>query len=290
MTKKYKKKYNTLIVSGGGIKGFFMLGSLQSLFDKQLLETNQIKKYIGTSVGAIINALIIIGYEPKEILANIIQYDFFKALQFTPFHGLSGDGFLDFQNITILLEKMIKQKMDKIPTIDEFCTRYNISFVAVTFNYTLQKEFVISQKNAPELNLLDALRMTSNVPFLFQPFTYNDEEYLDGFLVNNYPIDKLDIIHDTPIGIYCDSPTNKNENKKTANGRWNMFWNVIHIPLNQLQQQKRGPYYDLLDNIKLDTSDLYEVEYYNMTPSKMLDLFSNGYSQTSVQLRQDNFL
>ena len=142
------KKYNTLIVSGGGIKGFFMLGSLQSLFDKQLLETNQIKKYIGTSVGAIINALIIIGYEPKEILANIIQYDFFKALQFTPFHGLSGDGFLDFQKITIFLERMMKQKMDKIPTIDEFCTRYNISFVAVTFNYTLQKEFVISQKNA----------------------------------------------------------------------------------------------------------------------------------------------
>ena len=51
-----------LVISGGGIKGFVALGALQKLYDtKKLININ---KYCGTSVGAIISLLLIIGYKP----------------------------------------------------------------------------------------------------------------------------------------------------------------------------------------------------------------------------------
>ena len=43
------KNYNTIVIAGGGMKGFAILGVLQYLYQCKLLKN--IKKYIGTSVG-----------------------------------------------------------------------------------------------------------------------------------------------------------------------------------------------------------------------------------------------
>ena len=87
-------KFNTLVMSGGGLKGIPMLGSLQYLIDMKHIEIKNIKKYVGTSIGAIINVLLIIGYEPKEIIAEMIQSKYLENIKVTPFSGLSGKGFL----------------------------------------------------------------------------------------------------------------------------------------------------------------------------------------------------
>jgi predicted acylesterase/phospholipase RssA len=279
--------YNTLVLSGGGLKGILMLGSLQYLFDNKIIERKRLTKFIGTSVGAIINVLLIIGFEPKEIIAHIIKKKIFEQLKFT-FSGfsLSGtNGLLDF----VIIENVIKsffemKKKTTIPTIREFCDEYKISFVAVSFNHSKKEEFTISTKHSPDLNLLDALRMTSNVPFVFEPFEYKNELYFDGFLTNNYPINKLDVNHDNAIGIHCDSDKTHDKTKTQMRdiSKLKFMWDILLIPLNELQKLKINTYYNELKNINLRTSSskIYEWDYNLITVKKILDSYSDGYLQT----------
>lgn len=271
-------EFNTLVLSGGGLKGITILGSLQYLFDHKIIERDKLKKYIGTSVGAIINVLLIIGYEPKEIIAYIIKTRYLQKIKVAALSGVSGKGFLEFDSIKNMIVDLFEKKKKTIPTIKEFCQEFNISFVAVTFNYTDRKEFTISSKNSPDLNLLDALQMTSNVPFVFKPFQYKNDIFFDGFLSNNYPINKLDDTHDFALGIHCDSK--KKSKKKETLSTWNFLWDVILIPLTELQKMKVEPYYDKLTNINLDTSKIYDLDYNLITVTKILDCYSDGFLQT----------
>ena len=61
--------YDTLVLSGGSSKGILTLGALQYCYDNFLL--NKIETYVGTSSGAIISFLLIIGYSPIEIMVYI---------------------------------------------------------------------------------------------------------------------------------------------------------------------------------------------------------------------------
>src|SRR5687767_11749342 len=85
------KKITTLVLSGGGIKGFTHLGALYYLSNVYLLE--DIKSYYGTSIGAIICFLLIIGYTPISIISylckkKIIHEEYIDILNFTKDKGL----------------------------------------------------------------------------------------------------------------------------------------------------------------------------------------------------------
>ena len=63
--------FDTIVLSGGSIKGIVTLGALQYAKENYLLEN--IKTYIGTSSGAIISYLLAIGYNPIEMI--VYWYD-----------------------------------------------------------------------------------------------------------------------------------------------------------------------------------------------------------------------
>ena len=62
---------DTIVLSGGGIKGFNMLGSMEYLYDEYYIHHDKIKNMIGTSIGSIICYLLVIGYKPLEIVSYI---------------------------------------------------------------------------------------------------------------------------------------------------------------------------------------------------------------------------
>ena len=72
--------YDTLVLSGGSIKGIILLGSLQYFYDNDCL--NEVKTYIGTSAGAIICYLLCIGYTPTEILVYLCVHDLLRSMTY----------------------------------------------------------------------------------------------------------------------------------------------------------------------------------------------------------------
>ena len=57
---------NSLVVSGGGIKGFLSIGAIKLLFENNII--NKIRFYYGTSFGSIIVLLLNLGWNCEEIL------------------------------------------------------------------------------------------------------------------------------------------------------------------------------------------------------------------------------
>lgn len=184
-------KFHSLVLSGGSIKGIYLLGAIKFLEEKNII--NNIKYYGGTSIGAIITLLLMIGYKSIEIFTAISCSDTFEkinnqTLYVSAFNIITYFGIYDFENICEIIKKMIIKKIGYIPTLWKlekitkkryYCTTYNLSDKITEY---------ISARNYPNLNVIDALHMTANLPIMFDKFNYNNKIYIDGGFSDNFPI------------------------------------------------------------------------------------------------------
>ena len=97
--------YDTLVLAGGSAKSIVTLGAVQYVYDNYLYRN--LKYYIGTSAGAIICYLLIIGYTPIEIMVYICTNQILEKMQhFNVFSLIKGQGACSFHIIQEELEKM----------------------------------------------------------------------------------------------------------------------------------------------------------------------------------------
>ena len=143
------KIFDTIVISGGALKGFALLGALQCLVDQNKLV--HVKKFIGTSIGAMISYLMCIGYTPIEIMVHLCKNDWMKKMaNFDILKAVNGGGALSFSIINELLEKMTIEKIGKFVTLGEIHKTYGKQLICCAFIMTKQ------EKNEVIANLMDA--------------------------------------------------------------------------------------------------------------------------------------
>lgn len=270
------KNYNTIVIAGGGMKGFTMLGTLQFLYQQNILKN--IKKYIGTSIGSTLSLLMVLEFEPSEIILFMIQSpEFKKFTTYNIINGIHGRGFVDFENFNMIVKHLISKKLDFIPTFQQLYEKYPIELSMITFNYSLNKEESLSRHTTPDLNVLEAIRMSSNVPFLFGNYKNGDYFYFDGFITNIFPIDKIEKEKDVVLGISTLQDRWKSESDTTKLNNLKIIWNLFLLPFFKIQRVSCKDYIEYCDIINI-TSNLGSFFDINLTTSKILDFFSNGYT------------
>ena len=202
-----KIEHDTLIISGGGINGFVILGAIQYLYDIQKI--SNIQKYIGTSIGCAICYLLIIGLTPIEIMARIAKektLDNFKHVKIK--NILTGNGLFEWKHIDDFLLNITLEKCEQPLTFKDIYDLYGVKFVCCTYNITQKQIEYISVDNYPELSCLSAIRMSCNVPLLFSRYCYNDNYYIDGGIIDNFCISYAEP-DDKILGIYLLPSTSK---------------------------------------------------------------------------------
>ena len=168
----YTSEYDTIVISGGAAKGFAALGSMQYMYDNYLLKN--IKNYIGTSVGSMICYLLAIGYTPIEIIVYICTKQLFKKIhQLNIVQMLQGGGAIHYSHIASELEKMTLRKIGTFVTLKGIKERFGKKLFFPTYNITKGKTEILSADTYPDLPCLTAIRMSSNLPFMFDKFQYN---------------------------------------------------------------------------------------------------------------------
>lgn len=180
----------TLVLSGGGIRGIATLGALQYLIDHNHITIEQFNTFIGTSIGSVLSVLLIIGYSPSkiyEIMYRIDLSDFAFYIDAYNFYHKFG---FDIPNrIIILIERLLKYKnIDTSITLEQFYQKFNKDLIMTTINLSNYKGIYLSHIHYPNLSLIEALKMTTAIPFIFEPVIYKNEFYIDGGLFDNYPI------------------------------------------------------------------------------------------------------
>jgi len=277
-------RYDTMVLSGGAMRGFGLLGAIQYLQDRHWL--GGIKKYIGTSIGAIISYLICIGYTPTEIMVAMCRKEFFeKIANIDVMNIMNGTGAVSFLLIQEQLEKMTVQKIKKYITLSELYTVYGKELICCTYNKTLCKPEYISHENHPNMSCITALRMTSSLPFLFDAFHYEGYVYIDGVVADNFPLSQATIT-DRVIGIHLENKaTGDHEDQNVLSD----LYSTLVIPITQMEKLMirhacaQNPEMDIVSiPIPTETALLLNVS----TKSKF-DMFSIGYESIKSHLHDD---
>ena len=179
--------YDTLVLSGGGTKGFILLGALQYFYDNDLLKNT--KTYIGTSVGSIIAYLLCIGYTPQEIWENLHINNWMDNLKdINILNIINNKGATSFIYIQEMIEKLTLNKIDRFLTFKNLYDKYGKHLIVCTYNITKLEIEYLDYINSPDLQITIALRMSSNIPIFFDKFKYMHSYYLDGGIGDAFPI------------------------------------------------------------------------------------------------------
>lgn len=215
--------YDTLILSGGGAKGLCILGAIQCLQDLKRLDVSSINNFIGTSIGSVISFFLCIGCTPVELVVWICSHGVLENMSLNHFDGiLKGDGIYNYNTLNDTYKKLIYEKMEFIPTMRDIREKFGKNLTICTYNFTKKEPVYITSESHPDLSCLDAIRMSSNLPFIFSPFWHDKCEYVDGGVIENFSFTSIPRIINA-------INTNNEKNEKSEKNVENVVTITIHV-------------------------------------------------------------
>jgi len=183
-----------LVLCGGGPIGLLEYGALKYLTHNNIINHSAIESIYATSVGSIIAFIYILNFDWAWI------DDFFIKRPWEKLINISYSAYLNiFYDKGIVNKKIIinalkplflAKEINLTITLLEFYNLTNIEFNIYTCNLTSFKKEKLNHINTPNLELLDALYMSSSVPVMFVPLYITNCYYLDGGIFVNCPINE----------------------------------------------------------------------------------------------------
>ena len=271
--------YDTIVLAGGSAKSIVTLGALQYIYDNYL--HRNLKYYIGTSAGAMICYLLIIGYTPIEIIVYICTEQLLEKMQnFNVFSLVQGRGASSFNVIQEQLEKMTILKIGYLPTLKDLKTNFNKELVCTSYNLTESRTVFLNSQDYPNLPCITALRMTSNLPLIFENYKYGNSFYIDGGVSENFPIDYGDLIGNKVLGINLIQEIKDYEpNMNTLE----FIYKVMFIPIQQSIVHKISKASSKCKIIQLRYDKIKFFDF-NVRSQMKMEMFSSGYQQISEEI------
>jgi NTE family protein len=170
-----------MVLSGGGSRGLAHAGVLRALAEEGI-EPDCIS---GSSSGALVGALCAAGYDCEKTLAFFDDTNPFRVSRL----ALRKPGFFDSEKITRDLERWFPD--------DSFEALERRLFVAVTDLIAGRLEIFSSGP------LLWPLLASSSVPLVFTPTPQGGRLYVDGGVLDNFPVEPLLGQCDVILGVYA---------------------------------------------------------------------------------------
>lgn len=188
MTKEYG-----LVLAGGGTKGAYQVGAWKALKELDV----QIKAISGVSIGALNGALILQdNINNMEKLYNNIKID--DIMEIGKEYDRKKNIFYvsnitklasDYKERKGLSNAPLKRTIEKYVNIDKIYES-DIDFGLVTVKAKDMTPVQLFKEDIPKEKMIEYLLATSCFP-IFKPQKIDEEEYLDGGLYDNVPINML---------------------------------------------------------------------------------------------------
>ena len=181
-----------LILSGGAYNGLVFLGALQALSEATFYDLGRIQSVFGTSIGSLVGTIAILGLDWSDITAYFINRPWDRLIQLTPemvVDVLSRKGLFDNTHIKTLLEPLLRQKgLGLEITLEQFQKFSKIELHIFAIKVEGLEVVDFTAKTHPTVRLVDAIYMSCSMPFIFQPLFLDGSYYVDGGLIDIFPM------------------------------------------------------------------------------------------------------
>jgi len=171
-----------IVLSGGGIRGIAHLGVLKAFINAGITFSH----ISGTSAGSIAGAFYAAGIDPEEGL-NIFMKT--KLLRFIR-PAVGSLGLVNIEYTSNLLKDFFPD--DKIENL-----KIPLTIAATNFS---EGKLVYFTKGP----LIRAIQASSCIPGIFKPIMIDQQMYVDGGILNNFPVEPLLGSCDYIIGSSCN--------------------------------------------------------------------------------------
>jgi len=171
-----------IVLSGGGIRGIAHLGVLKAFINAGITFSH----ISGTSAGSIAGAFYAAGIDPEEGLNIFIKT---KLLRFIR-PAVGSLGLINIEHTSNLLKEYFPDnKIEKL--------KIPLTIAATNFS---EGKLVYFTKGP----LISAIQASSCIPGIFRPIMIDNQMYVDGGILNNFPVEPLLNNCDFIIGSSCN--------------------------------------------------------------------------------------
>ena len=183
-----------IVISAGGPAGFLTYGALRYTAQKEIWNLNELKSIYGCSVGAFFGVIVSLGYHWEWLDDYFIKRPWEKlaassAIKFTDINEkkcLINENFY----IEAILPLLKAKDFDETITLKDLYeyNKIDIHLYSTNINTPKLTKIDISHTTHPDLRLITALQMSMAFPIIFQPIINENECYVDGGLLNHFPL------------------------------------------------------------------------------------------------------
>lgn len=182
-----------LCFEGGSVKAFSFVGAIQRLEELGLIKN--IKRVIGSSAGCIFALSVACGIKSIDMKNIISNTDFskfrddsygyvFDIIRVIKHYGICrGDKLYDWYS-----QLLYKFAGNESITFEELYKKTGIDLVITGTNLTKSKTEYFSHSNYAKMQVRLAMRISTSIPLFFKAIELDGCTYVDGGMLNNYPI------------------------------------------------------------------------------------------------------
>ena len=190
-SRENRKKYKSLSISSGGTMGLALCGAVEQLHIEGVLSS--IVNFSGASVGSLVALCLACGASFNFLLKEVSNVKLDSLLDYrTRFHAIynlyyyygicNGSEMLKW--IESILEKLTG---DPDITFEQVHEKFGGHLIIVGTDLESHSPAYFDYINNPTMMVKIAVRISTSIPFVFQPVNYLGKTYTDGAMTTSLP-------------------------------------------------------------------------------------------------------
>ena len=252
-----------IIFPGGGLRCWAYIGTIRALYEHK---TPDLEHIVGTSAGSFFGCMFILGISWEFLLEFFVNLNLQEVIDIDINNILVQESLLAGIKFTQIMKELISYRVDPDITFkDLFCySKITFTVNALNINTGILENF--NYLLTPDIKVVDAIRASCSLPFIFPPYRINGDLYYDGGLCNNCPVDIVEELSTIAFDITC--PTERNTNKLNL---LNLMDSLINL-VNKTHYTENSIVYNILDIT-------FKGESFNFNQSRddIFNMYMTGY-------------
>lgn len=262
----------TLVLSGGGVKGFAYIGVFKKLLE--LNKLNNLEHIISVSIGSVFGLLYLIGYTYEELYEEFINKNLNELMDYKISNFVKRYGFESGKKFMTWVETMLLKKgISKTITFNEIFKIRKIKYSVIATNLNLYKLETFNHEKSPKMKILKAIRMTISLPLILTKEDYKNNIYIDGGVISNLPMYLAEEDFPNILGIYLKSITKENENRHIIDSIDKYMYHVCNCFF-RFKTKIDVKYIEKVVNIELENIESFN---WNVNNEQKKHLIESGY-------------